>query len=254
MTPSPGRGQHPQRDEALLRTAIAGVMERYEVVGLLQVHWQRQEITTTHDQGPGRPGPQRSSTTQTQGHYMVTQVQREEAAIAARCRRLGWRVYVTNAPVERLSLPQAVLSYREGWVLERDFHWVKDLPLGLSPLFVWKEDQIKGLVRLLTLALRLLTLIESQVRQGLANTQQTFQGLYAGQPNRATTQALPAGRQATAKRLLRAFAQAQLTLTTVETTTGREGHLTALSALHRQVLQFLRLPVSLYTALVYNSS
>jgi transposase len=247
LTPSPGRGQRPQRDEALLRTAIAGVMERYEVVGLLQVHWQCQEITTTHYQGPGRPGPQRSSTTQTQGHYMVTQVQRDEAAIAARCRRLGWRVYVTNAPVERLSLPQAVWSYREGWVLERDFHLVKDLPLGLSPLFVWKEDQIKGLVRLLTLALRLLTLIESQVRQGLANAQQTFQGLYEGQPNRATA-------QPTAKRLLRAFARAQLTLTTVETTTGREWHLTALSALHRQVLQFLRLPVSLYTALVYNSS
>ena len=76
---------------------------------------------------------------------------RGETAITARCHRLGWRVYATNAPVRRLTLTETVIHYRQGWCLERDFHLVKDLPLGLSPLFVWKEDQIKGLVRLLTL-------------------------------------------------------------------------------------------------------
>ena len=51
--------------------------------------------------------------------------------------------------------------------MEHDFHQVKDRPVGLSPLFVWREDQIRGLTRLLTLALRLLTLIATQVAQGL---------------------------------------------------------------------------------------
>ena len=34
---------------------------------------------------------------------------------------------------------------------ERNYHLLKDEPLGISPLFVRKEDQIIGLTHLLTL-------------------------------------------------------------------------------------------------------
>ena len=90
---------------------------------------------------------------------------RNEDAITAACHRLDWRVQVTNTPIEKLSLAQAVCHYRGGWCLERDFHLVKDLPLTLNPLFVWKQEHIVGLTRLLTLALGLLTLVEMRVRQ-----------------------------------------------------------------------------------------
>jgi transposase len=43
-------------------------------------------------------------------------------------------------------------------------------------LFVWKAKQITGLTRLLTLALRLLTLLETQVQRGLAQTQEPVAG------------------------------------------------------------------------------
>ena len=39
--------------------------------------------------------------------------------------QLGWRAYVTNAPGEQLSLPQAVLTYRDEWIAERSFHRLK---------------------------------------------------------------------------------------------------------------------------------
>ncbi len=97
--------------------------------------------------------------------------------MATRRHRLGWRVQVTNAPAHQLSLAAAVAHYREGWSLERDVHLVTDLPLGLSPLFVWKEDQIIGLTRLLTLALRVLTLLETQVRRELEQAHDPVAGL-----------------------------------------------------------------------------
>ena len=174
-------------------------------------------------------------------------MQRHERAIAARRQRLGWRVQVTNAPADCLSLPQSVRHYREGWSLEREFHLVKDLPLGLSPLFVWKDDQIKGLISLLNLALRLVTLLETQVRQGLEHVHETIAGLYEGQLTRTT-------QQSTGKRILHAFTRAHMTLThpTVGAMSG--WHLKPLSPLHEQLLWYLRLPPSLYTALAYNSS
>jgi transposase len=247
LTPAPGRGKRQLRDEDTLQVAIARVLERHDVAGLLTAMWERHETTVTCYVGRGRGSPDRPTRTQVQVRYALTDVHRNEEAIAARRHRLGWRVQVTNAPVDRLPLPQAVRHYRGGWSLERDFHLVKDLPLGLHPLFVWKEEQIKGLTRLLTLALRLLTLLETQVRRGLGQTQAPLAGLYEGSPARTTE-------RPTGTRILKAFARAQLTLTRVEIEGHISWHLTLLSPLHEQLLRHLHLPASLYTALADNSS
>ena len=247
LTPAPARGKRQIRTELTLQESIAAVLARYDVQGLLQVEWQRAETTVTHQVGRGRPSAARPVRVETQIRYAIVKVQIDAAALAAQRARLGWRVQVTNAPSSRLDLTQAVLHYREGYCLERDFHLVKDLPLGLSPLFVWRDDQIKGLVRLLTLALRVLTLIEIQVRQGLAREQQSLVGLYEGQAQRRSDR--PSG-----KRLLRVFACAQLTLTRVTLEAQTFWQLTPLSAVHRTILRYLRLPESLYAAPSVNSS
>jgi transposase len=114
-------------------------------------------------------------------------------------------------------------------------------------LFVWKEEQIKGLTRLLTLALRLLTLLETQVRRGLEQTQESIAGLYEGSPTRTTE-------RPTGTRILQAFARAQVTLTHVRMGRRSFWSLTPLSPLHEQLLRHLHLPTSLYTALADNSS
>jgi transposase len=247
LTPAPGRGKRQLRDAETLQAAMTRVLERHQVAGLLTATWERHETTVTGYVGRGRGGPDRPTRTQVQVRYVLTGVQRNEEALAARRHRLGWRVQVTNAPVDRLPLPQAVRHYRGGWSLERDFHLVKALPLGLHPLFVWKEAQIKGLTRLLTLALRLLTLLEIQVRHGLQQTQEALAGLYEGSPTRTTE-------RPTGTRILQAFARAQLTLTHVEMGASISWHLTPLSPLHEQLLRHLHLPTSLYTALADNSS
>jgi transposase len=247
LTPAPAKGKRQIRDETVLRQAIQQILERERVQELLTVEWAVETTTMTRQQGRGRPCAQRERHTAHQVRYVIRQVQRNESAITAHRHRLGWRVQVTNAHPAQLLLAQAVVRYRGGWVLERDFRLVKELPLGLSPLFVWKDDQIKGLTRLLTLALRLLTLIESQVRQGLQQTGKRLRGLYAGQATRETD-------RPTGKRILQAFARAQITLSRVVTDAQTTWHITPLSELHTQVLRYLRLPATLYAALINNSS
>ena len=221
---------------------MARVLERHEVAGLLTATWERHETTVTGYVGRGRGGPDRPTRTEVQVRYVLTGVQRHEEAIAARRHRLGWRVQVTNAPVDRLSLPQAVRHYRGGWSLERDFHLLKDLPLGLSPLFVWKEEQIKGLTRLLTLALRLLTLLETQVRRGLEQTQE---------PSRASMRAAHPHDGAAHRHAHLASVCPRPDHLDARGGWGRATcwHLTPLSPLHEQLLRHLHLPTSLYTAL-----
>jgi transposase len=104
-----------------------------------------------------------------------------------------------------------------------------------------------GLTHLLTLALRLLTLIESQVRRGLAQAGEVLSGLYEGQPRRTTD-------RPTGVRLLKAFARAEITLTRIEMGPQVMWHITPLSGLLERILAYLGLSASLYQRLAENSS
>jgi transposase len=84
-----------------------------------------------------------------------------------------------------LSLEEAVHAYRNEWLVERGFHRLKGAPLSLDPVFVKRDDQIAGLINLLGIALRLLTLIEFKVRRCLQDAGAEFVGLHPENPKKA---------------------------------------------------------------------
>jgi len=245
LTPAPGRGKRVVWDEATLQTGITAILERYQVRGLLEPRWEVVETHQTRYVGRGRGSATRPTREIVEQRYRITAVERQTSAIAAVQQNLGWQLQVTNAPTARLDVAQATAAYRAGWHIEHDFHKVKDRPVGLSPLFVWREDQILGLTRLLTLALRLLTLIETQVARGLVADGESMTGLYEGQPTRAT-------QQPTAARLLKAVSRAEITLTEVCSPEHTEWYLTPLPPWLSQVLGYLKLPSGLYERLIEN--
>jgi len=248
LTPPPGRGKRQFQEEAALQRAVEEVLARHHATGLLRVGWTREEAATTHFVGRGRGGPERPTRTELKVRYGITQVEREATAVAAQQHRLGWRVQVTNLPGTRLSLGETVSHYRGGSCLEGGgFHRLKDRPLGIRPLFVQRDDQIVGLTRLLTLGLRVLTLMETQVRRRLAEAKETLAGLNVGQPRQATA-------EPTATRLLQALVRAEITLTRVEIGEQQHWHLTPLPELLTRVLDFLGLCPALYTRLAENST
>lgn len=84
--------------------------------------------------------------------YQITAVTRQVEAFTAIQKTLGWRVYVTDAPVGQLTLEQAVFIYRGEWSIERGFHRLKGIPLSLTPLSIHHDDQGTGLTYLLSIA------------------------------------------------------------------------------------------------------
>ena len=242
LTPPVGRGHKQIREEETLRAAVSAVAERHRVQGLLEVNWQREEEQKTRFRGSGRRGPGRPQYTTTKVRYVLTTVQGNEAVIEHTKACQGWRVQVTNLPVSRCSLREAVLLYNGGWSVERDFHLLKDQPLGIQPLFVREDEQIVGLTRLLMIALRVLTLSELQIRGGLAETEETLSGLYEGQARRKTE-------SPTAARCLKAIGRMEITATRLETTEGVQWHMTPLPQLLKRMLKLLNLSPTLYTRL-----
>ena len=110
--------------------------------------------------------------------------------------------------------------------------------------YLARDDHATGLVRLLSIALRVLTLVEFEVRRQLAAAGTTLAGLYAGQPTRTTM-------RPTAERLLTSFREVTLTLIALPGQVVR--HLTPLTALQQRILDLLNYSPTIYTRLADDS-
>jgi transposase len=246
LTPPVGPGRTQFTTGWELEQAVDALLAEQGATGLLTVTWEREETVRERYVGPGRGGPKRRKTTEWSVRYQITSVTRDGAAIERLVARMGWQVQVTNVASSRLSLGECVLGYRAGTCVERAFHQLKDQPLGIRPLFVHRDDQVRGLTHLLTLALRVLTLFEVLVRRGQAEDGEELAGLYPGQAKRTTD-------RPTAQRVLAAIAGAGLTLSRVGSGEGCRWHLTTLPVLVKRVLGYLGLSDEVYTRLVINS-
>jgi transposase len=92
-------------------------------------------------------------------------VSRNETAIEQADARFGWRVYGTNHSKEHLPLAKAVLAYRHEYLVERGFARLKGRSLSLTPMYLQDDQRVTGLIRLLSIGLRVLTLLEFVVCQ-----------------------------------------------------------------------------------------
>lgn len=164
----------------------------------------------------------------------------QRAAWQALVDGLGWQVYVTNSTPEQLDVPMVVEVYHGQAVQERGFSRLKSRNLQIRPVYLRDERRIAGLVWLLTLALRVLTLVEHRAREQLAAQNEAVAGLNPA--SRRQTTARP-----TTERLIAAFDD--LTLTTLTDGEATQRHVTPLNATQRQVLQILGLPPDLYDRL-----
>src|SRR5262249_31743387 len=94
----------------------------------------------------------------------------------------GWR----GCAADQVGVGRAgvVWGYRGQSRLEGNWPRLKGQPLGLEPMYLQSDRRVLGLVLLLSLGLRLLSLLEWVVRKKLHEGGQTLKGLYPGQPGR----------------------------------------------------------------------
>jgi transposase len=229
----------PDADLAQLTARSQAIRERYDVTAYLQVTWTAHTAETKRYLKRGRHGPHSPYELVTTTTWQLTR-QRQSDAIETFNQLAGWRLYVTNAPAERLALHGAVSCYREQWQPERGFQRLKGVALAIRPLLLRSDQRIAGLLRILVIALRALTLFEFVARRQLAQQTPPLQGLYAGNPKRAT-------QQPTAERLLRAFDDITLYRVSDGQTTWYQ--VTPLSDLQRRILGLAGIPEAVYTRL-----
>ena len=207
------------------------MLQDQRVDGLLSVTWEKQVEQTTQYVGRGRGAVHREKRVIQKTRYHITHIARQADPIAALRQRFGWKAFVTNATPTQLSLQEAVLCYRHEYRVERIFNRLKSR-VHIAPLFVKLNDQIEGLTYLLTLGVRVLTVMEFVLRRSLQTDQTKLPGLHPENKQKMTD-------KPTAERILKAFADVSLTI--IKNAAGEEilRRLTPLSGLQEDILQRL---------------
>ena len=230
-----GRGRKCLDEESLLGAADK-ILERHDVAGLLAVEITR-ETQTAHKRAYRERAAETVAVT-----TLTACASRNADACADAVRNMGWRVFACNDL--ELNLTEAVLAYREEYIIERGFNRLRGKILGITPLFLSSTTRIKGLVRLLGIALRVLCLVEFTVRKALQEQGAKLDHIYAGNSKRATA-------KPTTEMMLIAFRG--LNLNVVNFNGLERCCMTPLSAVQKRILGLIGFPSAIYQGIEMQS-
>ena len=224
----------PGDDQQQLNYQIENILKRHRVKNFFLTSITQETIVETHYLGKGRPSKnsQYKQVTLVKSQLHIQQIDyaiREAETLA------GWRLYVTNAASTQLSLTQAITYYRDEWLLERGFHRFKRGSLPALPIYFQNQDRIVGLMFLLSIALRVFTLMEFVVRQSLQETGAYLRGIYDGNPKRKT-------KRPSTEQILKAFCNISIYFLPDSTM-----FTTPLNDLQNTILSLMQMPESLYS-------
>ena len=234
----PRRGKKKLTSYDEWESSVSKILKRYRTSKLIQV-----DIQTSCFQKVKRRYRERKSQIVEEVSFNLD-FKINEDAVKREIKMLGWRVYVTNQAEAQLSLKKAVRVYRDEYLIERGFARLKGFPLSLTPIYLQREDHVTGLIRLLSIGLRVLNLLEFQTRKNLEQNKEKLAGLYIGNPKRKTA-------RPTAELILAAFKE--ITLLLIEVKNEIYVHLTPISSLQQRILVLLGFPITIYTQLTAQS-
>lgn len=218
----PAKGRRRYRTRQDLQAKVDGLLDHYRLRGLVHVELTEQALAN------------RTS------RWIVKAFRLDQTAWEAALERLGWSIYLTNTTSQHYDIPTLLWTYRHQVIHERGFSRLKTRRLYIRPVFLRDEQRIAGLVWLLCLALRVLTLTEFRIRTELQRRQEVLVGLNPAVRSQATT-------RPTTERVLQSFRN--LTLTLLNTDTLSQCFMTDLSDTQRHILALLNLPFDLYSRL-----
>jgi transposase len=150
---------------------------------------------------------------------------------------MGWRVYASNAPKEKMSMLKAIECYRKEYRIEAKFNELLNKITALMPIFLQKNERIRALVKVLLLAIKFTSIIQYQVRENLKKANESVNQVYPGNPKRET-------KEPTIGMIMRTFRE--ITLVKVEENGVIITRITKLTPIQLKFLELMGLNASIY--------
>ena len=213
---------------------VQRILKKHHVAAFFDIQIEEQHTQTTLRKYGNKPERIRKDLS------FELHIRRREGAIEEHLQLLGWRVYATNIPKEKLSVNQAVLCYRQEYRIEHQFNKLLNKVTALMPVFLKKEHRIVALTKLMLLALKFVSLIQHKVRKQLQKTGQYLKELFPGNPGRKTN-------QPTTEMLLKAFNDISMVIMPTQDTFVLK--MAKLKQIQLKILELLNISPDIYLGL-----
>ena len=226
-----GKGKTVYHTIEEARDKVTSILAAYRIDGVIDVEYVENIIETPKRKYGGKPDRvERSVIIQVKPSVDIQALQNVQQL-------LGWRVYVTNKPVQDLSIEDVVMTYRDQYIIEHQFHRLKGKALSLAPIFIQRDDRIDGLVKFLTIAMRPLIIIEKKIRDSIKKRGEGLSGLFEYNPTKIVI-------NPKTERILEFFEGVYLSITTF----GEQVFytVTGMSRKHREILGLMEIDLNIY--------
>jgi len=174
------RGRKKPKNLTDLDLRIDQIIKKYKIKNCFEISTREEIELYKVQKHRGRPAEIREKVS------FFMEIKRNEKIIEGKTKRLGWQIYATNAPTQKITSDELVRCYRNEYRIEHLFDYIINRDTGLLPIFLKSQKRVKALIRLLTLAMRVAVLIQYQVRTKLTQNKDKLNGVYPGNKNRST--------------------------------------------------------------------
>lgn len=226
-----GKGKTVYRTIEEARDKVTSILAEKRINGIIDVEFVENIIETPKRKYGDKPDRvERSVIIQVKPSVNIQALQNAQEL-------LGWRVYVTNKPAQDLSIEDVVMTYRDQYIIEHQFHRLKGKALSLTPMFIQRDDRIDGLVKFLTIAMRPLIIIEKKIRDSIKKRGEGLSGLFEYNPTKIVI-------NPKSERIIEFFEGVYLSITNF----GEQVFyaVTGLNQKHREILGLMGIDLNIY--------
>jgi len=174
----PKKGRKVIKTITEAQARVKAILSKYRVNGLISVSYKENKISKDRRQYKDNPAGVDVKT------RVMVAPEIDDKSYAYAKNIAGWKVFVTNKPVDELSLEQVILTYRNQWIVEDIFSRIKGKQISLDPMQLSRDDHIEGLIKFLTIVVRVQILIEVKIADKILKRKQGVTGLYYYQKKR----------------------------------------------------------------------
>jgi len=229
------QGKKSLKTKEEYQQAINKIVSQNKVEGLLDINIK--ETRSTKNVRAYGKRPQRKELT---SRFEIF-CQRNQTAIETHKLYLGWQVYATNTTANLLSFERCIWKYRHQSNIESRFDDLRNKVAPLLPVFLQKDNRIRGLVNILLMALKVCSMMEYQVAKALKEQKEELKEVYEGNPKRGTT-------RPSTTRMLKAFEGISISLIFVNKQL-QFALMTNLEQVQMKILELLAIKPEVYTDL-----
>jgi transposase len=174
------RGRRNPKTLQDLHGRIESIIKKYKIENFLTIKCSETIEPIKVQKHKSRPEQIRQKVT------LDLTIEEKAESIEQKKRGLGWQLYGSNIPEQVLSASKLVKTYRDEYKIEHLFDYLINRDVGLLPIYLKKEERVKGLIRLLSVAMKFSVIIQQQVRKSLKINKEELNGIYPGNKGRKT--------------------------------------------------------------------